>query len=138
MIHIDDLLGRLDKVRKGKPGQWIACCPSHKDRSPSLSVRQTPDGRILLHCFAGCYISDVCDAIGLSVADLYPNTDTPTYAALPTWKRQRFEDALLKNKIYLEIAKADQAAGKVINDDEAQKIVQAVENIRKIQGVLNG
>lgn len=33
---------------------WIARCPAHCDRDPSLSVRDAKDGKILVHCHAGC------------------------------------------------------------------------------------
>ena len=33
---------------------WIAKCPAHKDSSPSLSIGVGRDGRVLVHCFAGC------------------------------------------------------------------------------------
>ena len=32
---------------------WMACCPAHDDREPSLSVRDA-DGKVLVHCHAGC------------------------------------------------------------------------------------
>jgi putative DNA primase/helicase len=35
-------------------GGWIACCPAHHDREPSLSIREADDGKILVHCHAGC------------------------------------------------------------------------------------
>ncbi len=33
---------------------WVACCPAHKDRNPSLSLRDSTDGHVLVHCFGGC------------------------------------------------------------------------------------
>jgi putative DNA primase/helicase len=33
---------------------WMAACPEHDDTEPSLSVQDTPDGKVLVHCFAGC------------------------------------------------------------------------------------
>jgi hypothetical protein len=33
---------------------WTARCPAHDDRNPSLSITEDRDGRVLLHCFAGC------------------------------------------------------------------------------------
>lgn len=66
-----DILERLDGVRKSGDG-FIAKCPAHDDRSPSLSIKQCDDGRILLHCFAGCDVEDVCSALGLTLADLMP------------------------------------------------------------------
>ena len=47
-------------------------CPSHDDRLPSLTVRECPDGRVLLHCFAGCSAAEVIGAVGMSMEDLFP------------------------------------------------------------------
>src|SRR5229473_1550446 len=33
---------------------WIARCPAHDDRNPSLSLNEAPDGKILVKCHAGC------------------------------------------------------------------------------------
>jgi putative DNA primase/helicase len=33
---------------------WSVRCPAHEDRTPSLSLLDTPDGRVLVHCHAGC------------------------------------------------------------------------------------
>jgi len=35
-------------------GGWMACCPAHDDRVPSLSIRDADDGKILVRCHAGC------------------------------------------------------------------------------------
>jgi hypothetical protein len=69
---IDSVLSRLEKVRLRQPGQWSACCPAHKDKSPSLSVRETSDGAVLLHCFAGCEVSEVVAALDLDMNALFP------------------------------------------------------------------
>lgn len=71
MANIDDLLNSLDKVRRTGEGRWVACCPAHADKSPSLSVRYADD-RILLHCFGGCAVDAVVSALGLALADLMP------------------------------------------------------------------
>lgn len=71
-MQTDDLLNRLDRVRKTGPGSWLACCPSHEDRSPSLSVKEADDGRILIHCFGGCSVHEVVGALGLEIGDLFP------------------------------------------------------------------
>jgi putative DNA primase/helicase len=42
---------------------WMACCPAHHDREPSLSIRETDDGKILVHCHAGCDQDDVIAAL---------------------------------------------------------------------------
>ena len=39
--------------RKAGSG-WSARCPAHDDRTPSLSLRDTGDGKVLIRCHAGC------------------------------------------------------------------------------------
>ena len=51
---------------------WISRCPAHDDRNPSLSIRQGDDGRVLLHCHAGCTPEQVVASIGMSMRDLFP------------------------------------------------------------------
>ena len=43
--------------------QWLAQCPAHADRTPSLSIADRDNGRVLLHCFAGCDARDVIAAL---------------------------------------------------------------------------
>ena len=50
---------------------WSACCPAHDDRNPSLSVTEGTDGRVLLHCHAGCSTEDIRQALGLDWRDLH-------------------------------------------------------------------
>ena len=47
-------------------------CPAHDDREASLSIAQAQDGTILLKCFAGCQITEITRALGISVSDLFP------------------------------------------------------------------
>ncbi len=51
---------------------YMLCCPAHNDRSPSLSISEGNDGRVLLKCFAECSPHDICAAIGLTLKDLFP------------------------------------------------------------------
>jgi hypothetical protein len=71
-MAVADILSRLDRVRKTGKDSWIACCPAHEDRSPSLTIRETDDGKTLLHCFTGCSIHDIVAALGMDLSDLFP------------------------------------------------------------------
>lgn len=71
-MSVEKLLDRLSKVKKTGPGQWVACCPSHDDRTPSLAIRETDEGLVLLHCFGGCEVESVLGAVGMSFDELYP------------------------------------------------------------------
>jgi len=78
MTPLDNTLSRLDKVRQRQPHQYSARCPAHADKGPSLSVRESPEGSVLLHCFAGCEVADIVAAMGLELHDLFPPKDKPT------------------------------------------------------------
>lgn len=84
MTPIDNVLGRLPNVKQRQPNQWSASClgsnHSHGDRSPSLSIRETPEGSVLLHCFAGCTVAEIVAAMGLELHDLFPPKDKPNGA----------------------------------------------------------
>jgi len=76
VVPIDLVLRGLSEVRQRQPGQWSARCPAHDDRGPSLSVCETYDKAVLLHCFAGCTVHDITAALGLNMADLFPPRDS--------------------------------------------------------------
>ena len=69
----ETFLLRLEGVRALRPGRWVAQCPAHADKSPSLSVTVKDDGSPLFHCFSGCAPDDILAAIGLTWKDLYPD-----------------------------------------------------------------
>ncbi len=69
--QIERILSRLDRVQATSDGSWMACCPAHDDRNPSLSINLREDGRVLLHCFSGCETEQVLAAADLSWQDLF-------------------------------------------------------------------
>jgi hypothetical protein len=58
---------------RGHRWKGVAQCPAHEDRSPSMTFAEGVDGRVVLHCFAGCDSEDVVRALGLSWSDLFPD-----------------------------------------------------------------
>ncbi len=55
--------------------RWQARCPGHEDRKVSLSITTGDDGRVLLHCHAGCTVADVVARLGVTTGDLFPPRD---------------------------------------------------------------
>ena len=75
---ITGLFGELDKLksltpRRGFKASFEACCPAHGDKSPSFRIDVTQDGRILVHCFAGCSVDEICRACNIHITDLFPD-----------------------------------------------------------------
>jgi hypothetical protein len=73
---IDELLDRLEKVRQTGEHKYLACCPVHGDRNPSMSLSEVigDDGnrKVLVHCFA-CHAGaqEVVEALGLPMSVLF-------------------------------------------------------------------
>ncbi|MCC6619208.1 MAG: hypothetical protein IT341_09265 [Chloroflexi bacterium] len=74
-----DLLNRLEAVRRNGAG-WMARCPVHEDRTPSLSVGIGDDGRALVTCHAGCDLAAILGALRLEARDLL-STGAPMWPA---------------------------------------------------------
>lgn len=142
-MHIEDLLQRLKKVKKTGPDKWQSCCPAHEDRSPSMSIKES-DGTILVHCFAGCSVEDICGSIGVEITELFPPRDD-------TWQPQekpvkigaiRFSaiDALrcLSNEGTITLlAACDLAEGRVLSPGEIDRLVTAVSRLSASLEYLN-
>jgi hypothetical protein len=79
-----DLAEQLDGKRNG--AGWMARCPAHEDRTPSLSITEGDGGKVLVKCFGGCPTENVLSAAGLTFADLHvsepftPHTTPRTYS----------------------------------------------------------
>lgn len=70
-MHIEDFLGRLEGVTKSANG-FQAKCPAHDDNKASLCIHTESDGKILIKCQAGCETPPILGAVGLRLADLFP------------------------------------------------------------------
>jgi len=68
---IELVLSKLPKPKRSGRG-WVARCPAHNDKRPSLSLSEGQDGRALVHCHAGCSVESIVAALGLAVPDLMP------------------------------------------------------------------
>ena len=68
---LQEVLSRLEGVKRSGDG-YIARCPAHEDRRPSLSITEGEDGRVLLKCHAGCDLDAILAALGLEKRDLFP------------------------------------------------------------------
>lgn len=131
------LLDRLEHVRQTTPGRWIARCPAHEDRSPSLSIRELDDGRILVHDFGGCETEAVLTAVGLTLGDLFEKTlgdFAPTRSAIPA------RDLLVMLDHELIVALLilnDVTQRRSVNESHVQRLIQAAARVGKARDMAN-
>lgn len=137
------MLSRLDRVRKAGAG-WSARCPAHEDRSASLSISTGTDGRLLVHCFAGCPIGDVLGAIGLTISDLFvrrlrdaspeARREARRLAMQADWSAAL--GVLEREAGVVLIAGCDLANGRSLEPRDHERLVLAIERIRAARRVL--
>ena len=131
-MNCQPLLDRLSGVRQRGSGQWSARCPAHDDTSPSLSVRELPDGRILIYCFAGCDIHAITSALGIDLSDLYPK---PLGHAVKGIKRHRLVspsqalEIINADALFVAVTACDLARESIISDTIKEKLLLAVGRI---------
>lgn len=137
-MTIDDLISRLDRVKKGsKRGTYQARCPAHDDKGPSLTVSEGDDGRILIHCFAGCSVHEVVGALGIEITDLFPPREThhgkPERRPFPAADVLR---AIAFEALIVATAGAALLSGEPFTDEDRERLMLAVSRIQS--GLMAG
>lgn len=131
------LLDRLQGVRATGRDRWLARCPAHGDKSPSLSIRELEDGRVLLHDFAGCDTESILAAVGLDIAALFPPRDPATHYTPPTRTRTQAADVLvaLDHEAHVvAIIGADVLEHRTLDAPTWTRLAQAVQRIGDARG----
>lgn len=123
---------------------WMARCPAHDDRSPSLSLREA-EGKVLVHCHAGCSQADVIEA--LRSRGLWPDKERPEWTPEQRrkWGQQRreFEQDLAEARYWrrgtvllLELA-LDGEKAKLFSGDEPAD-VRLIQDYTRLIARLEG
>ena len=126
MSNIDTVLSKVHKLKKTGDCKWLACCPAHDDKTPSLAIKLADD-RILIHCFAGCDVSSIVSALGLELSDLMPESKRHSR---PDNKRPKFNkyelfDRIVEESAILIVAIRQIFKGTQLNDDDMERVVKA-------------
>lgn len=135
-MSVDSFLAKLDKVKQRGQNNWQACCPAHTDKAPSLSIRQLDDGRILVHCFAGCSTHEIVQALGMELSDLFPPRDVgntrPERRPFPAVEALR---AVGFEALVVCAAAAALAGGEPLSAVDRERLILAGQ---RIQGAISG
>lgn len=139
------ILNGLRKVKRIGEGRWLACCPIHSDKTPSVAITLKPNGVVLAKCF-GCGASglDIVNALGLDPVVLFPPSHKTKYEkqskhGFSAWQ---LLNALQKDLIFLVVA-----ANQMLKDgafDQADvnyltSICQRVnDGLRHLEGATHG
>ena len=139
MSAVDNLLSRLQRVKRTAPGKWSASCPTREDKSPSLSVRELDDGTVLLHDHGGDSVEAILAAVGLSFADLYPTQ--PGHFAKPSRRPFNASDVLslmvFESSVIVGIA-CRVSKGMDEDDPDRSRLLEAAKRLGNAGEVCNG
>ena len=70
----DDIVELTRAKPIGTAGSFSGLCPSHDDKSASLSITLEND-KILFYCHTGCTIERICSSLGIEQTDLFAPRD---------------------------------------------------------------
>lgn len=125
---INDLINRLHKVKQTGQGRYIACCPAHNDKHPSLAIRDD-EGKILLRCFAGCSAFEIVSSIGLELADLFPESNEYSRPSKNPFPAADILRCIQSEAMIVAIAACDIARGLMLSDSDKKRILLAASRI---------
>ena len=131
---IDQVLNPLQGVKQTGPNKWLARCPAHDDRSPSLAIRVVDD-RILIHCFSGCSVEQVVQSMGLQMIDLFPKSLSNPYSPkprIPKFSAYELFPLLVQEALILALGWHDLYSGKSVSNSDALRIHQAYESVMRL------
>jgi hypothetical protein len=112
-----DAFADLVQAKRTGAGRWKARCPAHNDRSPSLSIREGDDGRVLVLCRAGCTLDSILAALKLRRRDLFagPPPSPEQQAALRAAREARERAARAERKARLRALAGVEKLQAVVN-----------------------
>lgn len=130
-MNINKLLDRLQKVKQTGTDKWIACCPAHDDRSPSLGIA-IKDDKVLIKCFSGCGATEILDAVGLDYSVLFPESEGK-FPYKPKFNKTELFDTLVHESGVLAVAVLDLMQGNKINIEDLNRLHRAIDTIGNIR-----
>src|SRR5229473_8271555 len=117
MISFEETIELLH-ASKSTDEQFSARCPAHNDTNPSLSIGKGQDGKVLLHCHAGCPFEKIKNAIhkrvleqGLRLSEYAAMKMLPLNYLQTEW---RLEDIRWQGRPALALPYIEDAAGDAI------------------------
>lgn len=115
--QLELLLSRLANVKKtGR--HYMTSCPAHGGHD-CVSVTEADDGRVLVHCFAGCDTREVLDSVDLRMSDLFADS-------LNKEKRREYEiQATTKARDHAKLIMDIAATAALESDEDIKALAEA-------------
>jgi hypothetical protein len=137
MTAADRVLDRMQKVKQTGTGRWLALCPAHEDKSPSLSIREMEDGRILLHAFCGCETESVLNAIGMKFSDLFETRLAHYLPPIRSALNARELIEMVSHEVFVAVLLVCDATNRALTQDESDRLLLASARLGKARAMID-
>ena len=130
-MNINDFLGYFEKSYRSGKDEYQCLCPAHNDKTASLSIKNLPDERILIHCFAGCAANDILGAVGLTFDDIVPKRLGDFKPVSKPFNPYAVLKAISNETLLVALAGLEVANGKTLLQEDKDRLMIAVNRLRE-------
>ena len=130
-MNINDFLGYFEKSYRSGKDEYQCLCPAHNDKTASLSIKNLPDERILIHCFAGCAANDILKAVGLTFDDIVPKRLGDFKPVSKPFNPYAVLKAISNETLLVALAGLEVANGKTLPQEDKDRLMIAVNRLRE-------
>jgi len=131
MIAREEILARFSKVYRSGEGEYQCLCPSHNDRTASLGLKFKED-KMILNCFAGCSMEDIIGSVGLSWADVMPNSIDTEYKPEKRFNPYSVLKATRQDLLFIAVCAGHVASGKALDKEDSEKLFNITGRLRDV------
>ena len=132
-MGIENLLSRLQGVKATGKNRWLCKCSAHADKSPSMHIMLSDDGKILINCKAGCNTYSILQSIGLDWEDIMPEKATH-HRKKPVKQVLYASEALelIKYEARIVLASAFKMRREALTSDDMARLEASMQVINKL------
>lgn len=135
---IQNILERLEKVKQTSSDTWRCQCPCGHKSPSQMALKELPDGRVLIHCFAGHSPAEIMQAIDMSLNDLFEEPIDQHIQPLYMARKEKLRagkilDRVKSCQLRLEMADEMRERGIRLTDKDLQDERQAFIELKRLQ-----
>jgi hypothetical protein len=130
-MNINDFLSYFEKSYRSGKDEYQCLCPAHNDKTASLSIKNLPDERILIHCFAGCAANDILGAVGLTFDDIVPKRLGDFKPVSKPFNPYAVLKAISNETLLVALAGLEVSNGKTLPQEDKDRLMIAVNRLRE-------
>lgn len=130
-MNVHELIGYFENAHKSGESEYQCLCPAHNDRQASLGLKEMPDGRILIHCFAGCGAVDVLGAVGLTLDAVNPKRIGDFKPVRKAFNPYSVLKTISNETLLVALAALELSRGKPLLENDKNRLMIAAERLRE-------